>query len=256
MNEPDNPRIIMKMKTLTSLLSIALAFCACSTLHAQLLLNVKIGSTTLNGGSDGVYQEGAAVLGSANSWWNEYAFISTTPSGVSVVDDANNPISGVTLTVHNVNGVGAKATSGTNPDFLFGSMPYQNPGGEFDITLTGLNANTQYEFIGYAARTSSSAGASWAVTTGTLDSGTTVNDGSSMDISTGVGKAYSDFLATTDGSGNLVITDTGNPSSSITVLAGFQLAAISVPEPSIISLAIIGLGLLVGSSFRRRQSRV
>jgi len=225
--------------TCASLLTIG------SAAQGQTLLNVKIGATTLNGGADGVYQEGAAVLGSASSWWNEYAYVSSTPYQVSVVDNFDAAIAGVTLTVQNSGGTGTKATSGTNPGFLFGSMPYQNAGGVFTISLTGLSANTQYEFIGYAARTSSSAGASWAVTTGTFDSGTTLNDGTSMDITTGVGKSYSDFLATTDGSGNLTITDSGNPGTSITVLAGFQLqSVINVPEPGVGALLLGGCGLL------------
>ena len=244
----------MKMMYLKlSLSSLALAICLTTTLQGQTLLNVKIGQTTLNGGVDGVYQEiAAAVLGSGNSWWNEYTYVSTTPFQVPVVDSGDSAIAGVTLTVSNSGGTGTKSTAGTNPGFLFGSMPYQNAGGVFTISLTGLAANTRYEFVGYAARTSSSAGASWAVTTGTLNSGATLNDGTSMDITTGVGKSYSAFFATTDGSGNLTVTDSGNPGTSITVLAGFQLQAVPVPEPSTVSLA--GLGLLAGGLLLRRQT--
>jgi len=127
-----------------------------------------------------------------------------------------------------------------------------NAGGVFTISLTGLAANTEYEFVGYAARTSSSAGAAWAVTTGSLVSGATANNGTSMDITTGVGKSYSDFFVNTDGSGNLTITDSGNPGTAITVLAGFQLELVPVPEPSTWAMLIGGLGtLLAVRRFRR-----
>jgi len=257
----------MKTKLIKlSLCSCTLAICLSSTLYAQPLLNVKIGETAsdytggVGGGGpevNGAYQESAAaVLGSANSWWNEYAYVGGTPFNVSVVDSGDNAIAGVTLTVSNSSGVGTKTTAGTNPNFLFQNGSYQNAGvGDYyTITLAGLAANTEYEFVGYAARTSSSAGATWAVTTGTLDSGTTSNNGTSMDITTGVGKSYSEFFANTDGSGNLVVTDSGNPSSSITVLDGFQLVA--VPEPSTIALTLTALGLLAGRILIRRQQNV
>ena len=243
----------MNGKSIQSLSALVLAICLSPALQAQPLFSVKTGATTLNGGVDGAYQEGAAVLGSASSWWNDYAYVSTTPSGVSVVDDSGTSIAGVTLTIANSTGTGSKATAGTNLGFLFGSQPYQNAGGIFTISITGLSADTEYEFIGYAARTSSTAGASWAVTTGTLDSGTTSNDGSSMDITTGVGKSYSLLYATTDGSGNLTVTDSGNPGTSITVLAGFQIEAAVVPEPSAIALTVVGFGLLAGKLLRRQR---
>ena len=254
----------MKTKLIKlSLCSCALAMCLSSTLYAQALLNVKIGETAndytggVGGGGpelNGAYQEvAAAVLGSGNSWWNEYAYVASTPFQVSVVDSGDNAMSGVTLTVANSTGVGSKTTAGTNPNFLFNNQPYQAVGGVFTITLAGLAANTEYEFVGYASRTSSGAGASWAVTTGTLNSGTTLNDGTSMDITTGVGKSYSEFFATTDGSGNLAVTDSGNPGTAITVLAGFQLEAVVVPEPSTIVLTLTALGLLAGKTLIRRQ---
>jgi hypothetical protein len=87
-------------------------------------------------------------------------------------------------------------------------------------------------------------GATWSVTTGTLDSGTTVNDGSSIDITTGVGKSYSDFFVTTTSGGALTVAETGNPGTAITVLDGFQLEVAAVPEPSTWMLALGGLGML------------
>jgi hypothetical protein len=213
--------------------------------QGQALLNVKIGTTSNDASANGAYQEsGAAVLGSANSWWNEYSYVSSTPYEVSVVDSGDSSIAGVTLTVSNSGGVGSKTTSGSNPAFLFASMPYQNAGGIFTISLSGLAANSEYEFVGYAARPTSSAGASWAVTDGTFDSGTTLNSGASVDVTTGVGVAYSEFLATTDGSGNLTVTDTGNPGTAITVLDGFQLEAAAVPESGSWAWLAGGCGIL------------
>lgn len=224
-----------------------------SVAQAQTLLDVKIGTTSNDSTANGAYQEtGAAVLGSANSWWNEYAYVSSTPNGVSVVDSSDNALSGVTLSVANSGGVGSQSPTGSNPAFLFEHMPYQNPGGIFTISLTGLTASTEYEFVGYAADPAASAGATWAVTAGTLDSGTTVNDGSSIDVTTGVGKAYSDFFVTTTSGGDLTVTDTGNPGTAITVLDGFQLELAAVPEPGPWMLMLGGLGML----FAYRQFRL
>ncbi len=236
----------MKMTHLeSSLSSIALAICLAPALHAQTLLNVKIGQTANNGGTDGAYQEiAAAVLGSGNAWWNEYAFVSSTPYLVSVVDSGDSAIAGVTLTVQNSSGVGSLTTSG-NPSFLMSKMPYMNPGGVFTISLTGLAAHSQYEFVGYSAYPGLTLGASWAVTTGTFDSGIAANDGTSADITTGAGKAYSDFYVTTDGSGNLTITDS-SLTSTYTVLSGFQLQAVPVPEPATVAMGMMGLALLAG----------
>lgn len=84
-----------------------------SAVQAQSLLNVKIGTTTQDASADGAYQEStAAVLGSANSYWNEYAFVSSTPFQVSVVDSFDAALSGVTLSVQNSQGVGGLSTSG------------------------------------------------------------------------------------------------------------------------------------------------
>ena len=221
----------------------ACAICLSSTLHAQTLLNVKIGQTPQDTSADGAYQETpAAVLGSGNSWWNEYAFVSGTPYQVSVVDSGNNAMPGVTLTVQNSQGVGNLTTSG-NPSFLMNKMPYMNPGGIFDISLAGLAANTQYEFVGYASYPGLSLGGSWAVTTGTLNSGTTANSGASADITTGLGVAYSEFLATSDGSGDLVVAES-SPTASYEVLSGFQLEAAPAPEPATVSLIAVGVGLM------------
>jgi len=237
-------------KVAASLCSILLT--AGFTAQAQALLDVKIGTTSNDGSANGAYQEsGAAVLGSANSWWNEYSYVSSTPFDVPVVDSGDNSIAGVTLTVSNSGGVGTKTTSGSNPSFLFASMPYQNAGGVFSISLSGLSANTEYEFVGYAARPTSSAGASWAVTDGMFDSGTTLNTGASVDVTTGVGIAYSEFLATTDGSGNLTVTDTGNPGTAITVLDGFQLEVAAVPESGSWAWLAGGFGILLAG----RRSR-
>jgi hypothetical protein len=211
--------------------------------HAQSsIINVKVGYVSTTNESNFVFQAPTnAVLGGTSDYWNQFAYVSNTPFHAALVDNANNA-TGVTVTIANSTGVGFKnTTSGINPAFLFSYQPYQNPGGVFTISLYGLVPSTAYNFVGYASRTSSSAGAAWAITDGTLLSGTVAN-GTSMDISTGNGNAYSQFVFQSDVSGNAVITDSGNPGASITVLAGFQLQQAPVPEPS--SYAVLGLGIL------------
>jgi hypothetical protein len=221
---------------------------------AQSLLNVKIGRTsndyTGSTETDGSYQESAAaVLGSPNSYWNEYAYVSSTPFNLPVVDSTGATLSGVTLSVQNSSGVGSLNTAG-NPAFLMNTMPYMNPGGVFTITLGGLQASSEYQFVGYSAYPSLTLGASWSVTTGSLVSGTTSNTGTSADITSGNGVAFADFLVNTDPSGNLVITD-ASLTSSYTVLSGFQLEAVPVPEPATWAL-LIGGGVAWLAGRRRR----
>lgn len=218
--------------------------------QAQSLLNVKIGQTSQNGSADGAYQEtAAAVLGSANGYWNEYAFVSSTPSLVSVVDSTGAALAGVSLTVQNTSGVGGLSTSG-NPAFLMNKMPYQNPGSSdvFNISLSGLLASTEYQFVGYAAYPGLTLGAAWTVTTGTFVSGTTSNTGTSADITSGVGVAYSQFFVMTDSSGNLAIRD-ASLTSSYPVLSGFQLEP--VPEPGTWTMLLGGGATLL--AFRRAR---
>jgi len=223
-----------------------------SAVRAQSVIDVKVGTTTNNGGTNGVYQEsGQAVLGTSTDYWNEFPYVSTTPYDVALVDNSD-ASTGVQVTINHSAGIGAKTTtSGINPYFLFNQEPYMNAGGVFTITLSDLIPNDAYIFVGYASRTSSSAGATWAVTDGTLISGTTSN-GSSMDITAGNGSAYSEFQVRADGSGSLTITDTGSPTNGITVLSGFQIEQ-AVPEPA--TYALFGLGALaLGIVYRRRAS--
>ncbi len=243
----------LKLSSLTIITLTATLLTFGPAARAQSLLDVKIGTTSNDGSADGAYQESAAaVLGSGNAYWNEYRYVSSVPNSVSVVDSTGSTLSGVSLTVANSAGVGSLATTG-NPGFLMNDMPYMNPGGIFTISIVGLLVNTEYQFVGYAAYPGLTLGASWAVTTGTFDTGTTSNTGTSADITSGVGVAYSDFYATTDGSGDLTITDS-SLTSSYTVLSGFQLEAAAVPEPSAAAMTLCGGGILLAILRWRRPT--
>lgn len=223
----------------------------CSVVQAQSVISVKVGTTTNNAGTNGVYMEsGQAVLGGASGYWNEFPYVSSTPFDAELYDNSNVD-TGANITIANSSGTGVKTTTtGINPAFLFNQQPYGNSGEVFTISFASLQPDTDYLIVGYASRTSSGAGAIWAVTDGTLISGTTSN-GTSMDITAGNGNAYSEFTAETDDSGFLTITDSGNPGTAITVLSGIQLEQ-SVPEPS--TYALLGLGALALVVVYRRKT--
>jgi hypothetical protein len=220
------------------------------SVKAQSVINVKVGTTTNNAGVDGVYNEtGQAVLGGSSGFWNEFSYVSTTPFNVELFNNSNSD-TGAQISIANSTGTGVKTTtSGINPAFLFNNQPYQNAGGVFTISFSSLQPDTDYLFVGYGSRTSSGAGALWAVTDGTYISGTTSN-GTSMDITTGNGNSYSEFTVETDDSGFLTVTDSGNPGGSITALAGVQLQ--QTPEPS--TYALLGLGALALVIMYRRKA--
>jgi hypothetical protein len=244
LNQPVLPMNILKLATkVAALLYLTLG----SAADAQsVLLQVKIGATAhTTATGDGAYQE---IFGLGPSYWNEYGSVSSLPFAVSVVNTSGAIMPGATLTVESSTAVGSLGVSG-NPSFLMNTMAYQNPGGVFNISLSGLFANTKYEFFGFAADPTHSAGAKWTVTTGTFDSGVASNDGSSANIGDGPGKAYSDFFVTTDGYGNLAISDAGaGPTYPITVhtdtiLQGFALWLQTTPEPGTWALALSGCGI-------------
>jgi hypothetical protein len=159
------------------------------------------------------------------------------------------------LTIANSAGVGAYTQSTSSPSFLMGAGRYMNGGGIWTVSFAGLAANTNYRFIGYSSNVRSSTvshGGNWSVTTGTAGSGTFSNDGTSVDISSGAGKAYVDFFATTDGTGKLVIKDT-YPTGRVP-LQGFQLSTVSpVPEPGTLAMMLGGAVFLL--AHKRRQAR-
>jgi hypothetical protein len=224
--------------------ALALAFTAGSA-AATTEYNVKIGGSTT-----GTLQGGAAVLGTSSSWWNDYAYTSSTPNKVSIVNDAGVTDSSVTLTISNSGGVGSLSNSTGSPSFLMSSVRYQNPTGIWTIELDGLAANTTYSFVGYSAWINGSTGygGTWSVLTGTAGAGTYTNTGSSVDISTGVGQAYVEFLVTTNSAGTVIIQDT---SSSYVPIEGFQIA-LAVPEPSSI-LMMLGGGALLALRSRKKK---
>ena len=236
-------------RTTTKLAVIGISVLTLTTALQAQVIDVKIGATTANGGVNGVYLEsGQAVLGTASDYWNEFPYVSSTPYNVNLYNNSDSTTTAY-LTVANSTGTGVRTISGGNPGFLFNSQPYQNSGGVFTITLTGLLASQNYTFVGYATYPTTTGG-SWTVTKGTLISGTTINSGASANINNGNGNAYSQFIAQTDASGNLTVTDTSLSGQS-TILNGFQLQVVAVPEPSTYSL--FGFGFLALLFLARRK---
>jgi hypothetical protein len=228
--------------------AVALALSLMATTASATLYSVKIGTS-----SDGTSESGAAVLGSSTSWWNTFSYISSTPYQVSLVDDTG-AASSVLVTINNSGGVGQLTNAAGSPAFLMDTVRYQNPGGTWQIELDGLSANTTYQFVGYSAWINGTTGygGTWSVAAGTAGTGTYTATGNSVDVSSGVGQAYVEFLVTTNSSGTLVINDTNT--SGYVPIEGFQISSVTaVPEPGSLLMMLGGLALL--GAYTRRARR-
>jgi hypothetical protein len=232
----------MQFKFRQMVLGGLLAGCLMTSIGAQAdEYNVKL-AASWDPGTD----TGAAVLGSTSSKWNGYNNDNTfyyLSSGASLVDDTGPNTSVLfTLTYESFDGSSVKTNATSSPSFLMGTTAILY-GGSWNISLTGLAANTTYQFIGYGTYAADSVGSTWTVLTGTAGSGVFTNTGDSADISTGAGNAYVNFEVTTDATGSLVVQVTSD--DGWVPLNGFQLATVaSVPEASTWVMMLGGLALL------------
>jgi sugar lactone lactonase YvrE len=200
-------------------------FFTAGVLHAQLIdvdFNNDSYGATHGGPNPGPTMSGAAVLGAAADQWNGIS--ASSGSGVSLFY-ANGSASGVTMTFTSGGGYDAYSFSGSTPfagtaydalmeDYLFNSGVAQT------ITLSGLAANSAYNLVLYNAGDNAAAGRKTMFTVnGTTQ--TSVWNATSSTLIAGVD--YVDFTAAlSDGSGNLVITYTGNGSAEGDI-NGFQI---------------------------------
>jgi hypothetical protein len=227
------------------------------------------GSFGGGGPNPGPNYSGAAVLGQAGDQWNSIVDTQLTfaeppayngsASGLTLTNvdgsasgvtmsltargtfDANEPVWGSTSPFT----VAGSPFSNLMEDFLFATQEF----GPKTVTLSGLGANQTFDLVLYSAGNAAARQSSFTVNgvtkTSTYDNVTTTL----VDGVTYVRYA----TATSDGSGNLVITYFSNVVAGEANLNGFQLQALTpIPEPSTYAFAVAGgLALLVVRRVRR-----
>jgi endoglucanase len=218
---------VVKSSWLFCVFSAGIIFLSASVLRAQLIdvdFNENSSAGPGGGPNPGPTMSGAAALGKAGDQWNGINV--SSGNGIPLVY-ANGSTSAVTMTFtsgggYDVNDYGGSTPfAGTLYDALMEDYLY-NGGSAKTITLSGLAANSTYDLVLYNAADAAAAGR----TTHFTINGNTQNsvwDGSSSTLVAGVD--YVEFeSALSDGSGNLVITYTGNGSAEGDI-DGFQIQA-------------------------------
>ena len=185
-------------------------------LQAQLIdvdFNENSGASSGGGPNPGPTMSGAAVLGAADDRWN--GIDASSGSGIPLIY-ANGSASAVTMTFTSAGGYDVNNYGGTTP---FAGTPYDalmedyvyNGGTPQTITLSGLVPNSTNNLVLYNAADVPAAGRITLFTVNGNTQSSTWNGSSSTLIA---GVDYVDFnSALSDGSGNLVITWTGNGSA-------------------------------------------
>jgi DNA-binding beta-propeller fold protein YncE len=224
------PKKAVKSLRLSGVLLGGIIFLTAGLLHAQLIdvdFNNDSGGATHGGPSVGPNMSGAAVLGTAGDQWN--GINATNGSGISL-NYANGSASTVAMSFSSGGGYDAKAYSGSTPfastaydalteDYLYNANVPQT------ITLSGLATNATYNLILYNAADNGS-GAAGRITFFTVNGSSqyAIWNGTNSTLTAGID--YVNFTsAASDGSGNLVITYTGNGSAEGDI-DGFQIQAV------------------------------
>ena len=226
------------MKTKLSLATLPLlALLSAGMVRAQ-LINVDFNNNSYGAGhggpNPGPTMSGGAVLGeTAGDQWNGIDVNSGTGIPLIFANGSNSP---VTMTFTSGGGYDANSYSGSTP---FASTPYDalmedylfTKGTPQTITLSGLVANSIYNLILYNAGDNASVGRTTFFTVNGNTQTSTWNASSSTLIA---GIDYVEFTsAVSDGSGNLVITWTGNGSAEGDI-NGFQIQLVPpVPPPPV-----------------------
>ncbi|MGA9451600.1 MAG: cellulase family glycosylhydrolase [Verrucomicrobiia bacterium] len=220
-----------KAKIASLLLSVfpaGLLFLSASLLKAQLIdvdFNENSSASSGGGPNPGPTMSGAAVLGAAGDRWN--GIDASSGGGIPLIY-ANGGTSAVTMTFTSAGGYDVNDYGGSTP---FAGTPYDalmedylyNGGTSQTITLSGLAPNSIYNLILYNAANVPAAGRTTYFTVNGNTQSSTWNGSSSTLIA---GVDYVDFTsALSDGSGNLVITWTGNGSAEGDI-DGFQIQAV------------------------------
>jgi hypothetical protein len=156
------------------------------------------------------------------------------------------------LAVSDASGTVAPYTSLTSEyKALLGQGLYSTggSGSAFTLTLDGLTVGQRYLFQSWVNESRGGNGAETLTSGGATSGVLTFNSGPNVDG--GVGQ-YVIGTFTADSTGRQVITYTGDTShASYPEFSGFQLR--TIPEPSTITLLIIGLIGLLAYAWRRRR---
>jgi len=202
------------------------------------------------GPNPGPTMSGAAVLGTAGDQWNGIDV--NSGSGISLIY-ADGSTSAVTMTFTSGGGYDANSYGGATP---FAGTPYDalmedylySGGAPQTITLSGLAVNSTYNLVLYNAA-DNSAGAAGRTTYFTVNGNTqsSVWDAASSTLIAGVD--YVDLTSVlSDGSGNLVITYTGNGSAEGDV-DGFQIQAAPFTINASYNGTNVGISFLTQSGY-------
>lgn len=221
-----------------ALISVALP----SLLQAKLIdVNFTQNSSAGQGGpSPGPTMSGAAVLGAAGDQWN--GINGSSGSGIAL-NYADGTASPVTMSFTAGGGYNVYDYSGSTP---FTGTPWNalmetylyNSGVPQTISLSGLVPNSIYNIVVYNAANSSAAG---RTTYFTVNGNTQSSTWTGTNNTLVAGADYAEFpTALSDGSGNLVITYTGNGSAEGDI-DGFQIQ----PSPLFVSAACTGTNVAI-----------
>jgi len=194
----------------------------------------------------GEQQSGAAVLGSAGDYWNDFIG-SASGSGALLTTTGDN--SGISLSFSSALLYRSEA------DFTrFTSTPYQSlmndylvayESSDIELKLSGLATNQDYGFVIYTQGDDNSVGRQISLT---ANGTTTVIATQTNTNSFTLGNNYVYFVTRADAQGDVDII--GHDLVGEANINGFQL--MPVPEPSTAALAVAGLLFVAGAALRKR----
>ncbi|HTV40441.1 MAG TPA: hypothetical protein VMF08_07700 [Candidatus Sulfotelmatobacter sp.] len=184
----------------------------------------------------GPAMSGAAVLGEASDQWNGIEVSSGTGIPLIYANGSNSPVA---MTFTSAGGYNVFSYNGTTPfagtpyEALMENYLYNGRLGTFapqTITLSGLTANSMYNLVLYNAADTAGAGRTTYFTVNSNTLSSTWNGASNTLIA---GIDYVEFpSATSDGSGNLVITWNGNGTVEGDI-NGFQIQVTNPPTVTV-----------------------
>jgi hypothetical protein len=219
----------MRLTRYSSVCLAGIIFFMAGVVRAQLIdvdFNNDSAGAAHGGPNPGPTMSGAAVLGAAGDQWNGINVSTGTNISLFYSDGTASP---VTMTFTSDGGYDAHAYSGSTP---FNGTPYAalmedylfNGGVAQTVTLSGLPTNSVFDVVLYNAADTAGAGRKTFFTVNSTTQGSTWNGTSSTLIA---GVDYVVFpSALSDGSGNLIITYTGNGTAEGDI-DGFQIQLVA-----------------------------